>query len=1027
MPLSIGLLGGFGARLGDEGPAVVLAKRKAQALLAYLALPLGQPRSREELATLLWGDADDTDARNSLRQTLFLIRRALPDAGAGYLTVRRDTVVLDGESVRTDVAQFERAIAAGTVETLETAIERYRGDFLQGFVLDEAGFGEWVTGERERLRSLLRGALGRLLARYTGMDEIGRALEAGRRLLALDPLDEPTHRALMRLHAREGHHAAALRQYQLCVSVLERELDVEPDAETRELYRTLVRERASRRAPAAVSGARDDMDVPLVGRDAERRRLEDAVAAGEKGVVALLGDAGIGKSRLARELAAIAGAAGHQVIVGGCHDAERILPFHPWIEAVRGGDLLDHDTIARLAPVWRAELARLFPEIAPDAPASAPTDNVLQVFEALARLILDAAGRAPLTILLEDLQWADEMSLRFLSFLAHRGDGRPLLVAVTAREDETDEVPLLARMLRELDREGRLVRVALAPLGRAASDALVAALAPAHDRALADRVWTVSEGNPFVAVEMIRAARAMGGLPDIPRRVQDLIGGRLERLSDAAAEIAEIAAILGGVFEFALLARASGADEARAAAAVEELVRRRILHGSGDGFGFVHERVREVTSRRLTTVRRARLHRMVADAMEASYAPDLGPHHAAIGSHYHAAEAWELAVRHLREAGLAAYRRGGCREAATCFRRAIDAHDRLPRDDDWKRTAIELRFDLRHAALPIVELGGLGELLRECERFATELGDRPRLARAWAFLGHHEWWVGAHDRAVDFLRRALAVAGEIGDEPLRISTNMYLGLALYAQGGYRAAERIFRAVAGVQIGMANERFGVALGTVFARAYLAMVLADLGEFEEGAAVAGEAMRLAEPMRHPFALAHAYIGAAAVALAAGDNERAIERFGWYRRLVASMGAGNVWPLADWYAGLAYVRAGRVDEGLALLEQIRDPAYAVAGGVGHSMLGAWLAEAYVAASRPSDALPFAEAAWRLAHEHGERGYEATALLVLADIAAHAEPADIATAAERYGAARKIAEELGMRPLAARCARAEAALAEA
>src|SRR5205823_2540383 len=155
-----------------------------------------------------------------------------------------------------------------------------------------------------------------------------------------------------------------------------------------------------------------------------------------------------------------------------------------------------------LAPVWRAELARLFPEIAPDAPASAPTDNVLQVFEALARLILGASGRAPLAIILEDLQSADEMSLRFLSFLAHRIEERPILIAVTAREDETDDVPLLGRMLRELDREGRLVRLALAPLGRAASDALVAALAPLRDAALAERVWTVSEGNPFVAVEM---------------------------------------------------------------------------------------------------------------------------------------------------------------------------------------------------------------------------------------------------------------------------------------------------------------------------------------------------------------------------------------------------------------------------------------------------------------------------------------------------------------------------------------------
>jgi tetratricopeptide (TPR) repeat protein len=368
---------------------------------------------------------------------------------------------------------------------------------------------------------------------------------------------------------------------------------------------------------------------------------------------------------------------------------------------------------------------------------------------------------------------------------------------------------------------------------------------------------------------------------------------------------------------------------------------------------------------------------------------------------------------------MAAYRRGGCRDAATCFTQAVDAHGHLPRSDDWKRAAIELRFDLRHAVVPIVELEGLGHLLEECERFATELNDRPRLARAWAFLGHYHWWFGEHEHAVDLCRRALGVASEIGDPALQISTNMYLGLAFYALGGYRAAARLFRALVGIQGGgVTRERFGLAVTGVFSRSYLAMVLAELGDFVEGNAVAEEAIRLAEPMRHPFALSHAYIGATSVYLAQGENDRAIRLFDWYRRLCASMGSGEVWPLADWYAGLAYVRAGHVAEGLALLEQIRQPSYAVTGGVAHSMLGAWLGEAYLAAGRPADALAVTEPALHLAHDHKERGYEAAALRVLADIAARGGAADVATAEERYTAARAIAEELGMRPLAARCA---------
>jgi DNA-binding SARP family transcriptional activator len=1026
VPLTLTLLGGLEARLGLSGPPVVLAKRKAQALLVYLALAGGQPRQREELATLLWGDADEADARNSLRQTIFLIRRALPGAAIDYLVVRRDAVALEPGSVHIDVARFERRIAEGTTDALEEAVDLYRGDFLEGFDLEESGFEEWMRTERERLRGVMRGALARLLERHTEAGHLDRALEVARRLLALDPLDEPTHRALMRLHARQGRHAAALRQYQLCMGVLERELGVEPDAETRALYQELVRERAGAIASARLGDDSDVSEAPLIGRDEERRLLEEAVAAGGPAVVAILGEAGIGKTRLARELAGAATRAGARVIVGRCHDAERILPFRPWVEALRGGGLVSGAAdVAHLALAWRTELARLFPETAPEAPAvPAADDNVLQLFEALTRVILDAAAHGRLAIVLEDLQWADEMSLRFLSFLAHRTSDQPVLLAVTAREDETDEVPLLGRLLRDLDREGRLVRVALGPLGRAATDRLVAALAwSGTDEAmlgtLAERVWTASEGNPFVAIEMMRAARTPGvELPELPHRVQDLIAGRLERLSAAARELAEVAAVIGGVFDFALLTRSVDLDEAMAAESVEELVRRRILQGLDDGFAFVHERVREVAYRGLSPLRRLDAHRMVAEAMQALYADALAPHHAVIGYHYYVAETWDRAVAHLRQAGQAAYRRGVNREAAACFTQAIAAHGNLSRTDDWKRLAIELRFDLRHALVPIVELKDLGRLLHECERFATELNDRPRLARTWAFLGHYHWWFAEHEQAVELCRKALGVASELGDPALQVSTNMYLGLAWYALGGYRAAARLFRALVGTHdAGVVRERFGLNVTPIFCRGYLAMVLAELGDFVEGGSTAEDAMRMAEAARHPFALAHAYIGAVSIHIRQGDYDRAIRLFDWYQQQMASMGHGEVWPLADWYAGFACIQAGRLDEGLALLEQIREPAHAVTGGVGRSLLGAWLAEAYLLAGRPADALVLGESAVRLAHEHKERGYEAWALRVLAEIAARAEPADVATAERRYIEARTIAEQLGMRPLAARC----------
>jgi len=232
----------------------------------------------------------------------------------------------------------------------------------------------------------------------------------------------------------------------------------------------------------------------------------------------------------------------------------------------------------------------------------------------------------------------------------------------------------------------------------------------------------------------------------------------------------------------------------------------------------------------------------------------------------------------------------------------IAAHEHLPRTDPWRRIAIELRLALRHALVPIVELKDLGRLLQECERLAGELNDRPRLARAWAFRGHYHWWFGEHEHAVDLCRRALGVASEVGDHALQVSTNMYLGLAFYALGGHRAAARLFRALVGTdRAGVTRERFGVPTTEVFSRAYLALALAELGEFVEGASVAEEALRLAEPMRHPFVLAHAYIGAAAVHTAQGEDDRAVRLFEGYQRQSATRTFGS----SRWRASQATLR--------------------------------------------------------------------------------------------------------------------------
>ena len=241
-PLALTLLGGFQARLAT-GQVLTLPTRKTQALLAYLALRPGHPYTRDRLATLLWGDTGDEQARKSLRQAMYVLRKTLPPTEPPSFLVEGQTIALDPPAVEVDAALFERLLHEGTPEALERAVALYHGDLLEGFGVDEASFEEWLTAERERLRELALEALAKLLAHQSKAGQTERAIQTAARLLTLDASQEPVHRALMRLYARQGRRGAALKQYQVCVAALQRELGTEPEPETKQLYQDVLQRR----------------------------------------------------------------------------------------------------------------------------------------------------------------------------------------------------------------------------------------------------------------------------------------------------------------------------------------------------------------------------------------------------------------------------------------------------------------------------------------------------------------------------------------------------------------------------------------------------------------------------------------------------------------------------------------------------------------------------------------------------------------------------------------------------------------
>ena len=750
--LHLRLLGDLELRRGEGPPLALPPSRRTRALLGYL-VATGVAQSRSALCDLLWDGTEDP--RASLRWSLTKLRDVIDDEAAPRLHADRDKVGFKAADCQIDIlrvgAQLEgQDLARLPLEVLEDAARTLRGEFLEGLELPACyRFHHWWMAERERFARCRRGVLEALTARLA--DDPQRALSYGRAMVTADPLAEDAHAALVQLLAAAGRYPQAEQHYAYARELLRRELALPDggalDAAIRKVRRqqrqaaTAPHPPAAPAAPAArVAPAPSFIDLTqpaaparaaLIGRDAECQAIDAAIAAPQRApVLLLLGEPGIGKTRLLDHLAERAQAQGLRLIRARCFEAEAVRPYGFWLDALRGlpTEGAGEQVLAAVAPLLGGRLSGDVGAVSRE-----------QLFDAAAALLDALAARQPLVVVVDDLQWIDDASAALLHFVARRlaDPVRPVLFAAAARSGEVDDNAAAKGLLQSLARERTLLRLELQPL---AEDEVRRWLG--HRLADVSAALRDSGGNPLFLVELARSAEcgsSAGG-----RALDALIGERLRSLDDASRDVLGWAAVLGGVFGAERLADVTALPLTEVLVRVGLLERHGLLRASGDGgFDFAHGLVRQAVYRSLSMARRRAQHRQIARALIAASADDPWLHGEVVHHACLAGAALE-ATRAALAAGEHWLRVFANREAAQVAERGLALLGELAHGAERARLEIGLlRLRVAAASAPGGRrLPDLAARIRRAVDAAQSLGLHGVASSGWEILAHWHWQMG---------------------------------------------------------------------------------------------------------------------------------------------------------------------------------------------------------------------------------------------------------------------------------------------
>jgi predicted ATPase len=650
--------------------------------------------------------------------------------------------------------------------------------------------------------------------------------------------------------------------------------------------------------------------------------------------------------------------------------------------------------------------------------------------EAIRRLLLRESQRRPLCLILEDLHWIDAESQAVLDRLVESLPTARLLLLLNYRPEYR----------HSWGTKTYYSQASIDSLPAASATELVGALlgADASLRPLPPLLIERTEGNPFFLEESVRTlvetgvlagepgryrlARALGSI-QVPATVQAVLAARIDRLPSPAKSLLQSASVVGKDVPF---------TELRAIAELpDQALREGLVHLQAAEFlyetrlfpdleyAFKHALTHEVAYASVLHERQRALHARLVAAIETLYPDRLGEQVERLAQHALRGEVWAKAVAYLRQAAAKAVARSANREAVSCLEQALGTLTHLPESQETREQAIDLRLELQVPLNSLGEIERLLDYLRQAEPLARALGDLDRMGRVAAHMTFVLNVTGRPAEAAASGEQALAIARTVGDFGLEAQVNYRLGQAYRWLGEYPRAIAAFKRNVDALVGdLRTESVGMpGLAAVMSRAYMSWCLADLGEFPAALTVAEEAVRMAEATRDRYGLAFSQSRLGLIHLRRGDPERALP---WLERSLDVSRRFNleIQSLTT-AASLGETRAasGATEEAFALLEQAAEQAASIRFFLLLPEILRALGEGSLLAGRLAEAGHTAERMLDLTRASGQRHSEGEALRILGEVHVRANPAEAGQAETRYREALGIAEQIGTRPLAARC----------